>query len=473
MASTFQTSAFLQELNALLGAVPETLRCQVLDDLRERRGGKLPLRLVLQLVLAMAVRPDHSIPSVLEELVEVVGEPRTWRGTLPQPSSITAARDRLGWKPVRALFRAHAEHSNQVFGDRRWRKLRVAALDGTTLRAPDTPENEAAFRRPAGRNGPAGFPVVRCLALVDVFNHQVRAATFGPYKGQGTGEISLAKTFLLEQTPAETVVLMDRGFCGYEWLHALVKRDIPFVVRLKTGKNTLTPIKREALHGTDDWLVDFPVPNSLRPKADAEALPLRRIKWKIPKRRSERQQPKKPRAKRVGVRRAKGKKAKKRARRTKVAKRPKLKPRSVLLLTNLVDAQAYPFDEIAKLYLRRWEVEFAFRELKNTLTNRKVEFRSKRPRRILQEAYALLLAYNAVRLRIAQAAGASNRDPIDLSFARCLQAIRRAYCTGADLPGLLKKLTGYVLVRRERRNYPRAVKCRSTRYPTKPSANAA
>ena len=129
------------------------------------------------------------------------------------------------------------------------------------------------------------------------------------------------------------------------------------------------------------------------------------------------------------------------------AKIKKAKPRHLFLLTSLTDDQAYPYAEVAQLYLSRWEIEFAFREIKATLTNRKVEFRSKKPRRVLQEAYALLLAYNAIRMRMAQAARTSGIEPRRLSFKRCLEAVRRAYLRG-DLRRLLCQLARHVLTSR-------------------------
>ncbi|MGB0686004.1 MAG: transposase domain-containing protein [Planctomycetota bacterium] len=136
--------------NVFLDAVSPELRRRVIEGFcrPERRGGKLPLDLVLQLTVALALRPQHGIPSVLAELTDVIGEPANWHGIAPQPSSITAARDRLGWPALRALFREHAESVEEASGDFRWRGLRVAALDGTTFRAPDSPANAAAFGRP-------------------------------------------------------------------------------------------------------------------------------------------------------------------------------------------------------------------------------------------------------------------------------------------------------------------------------------
>tara|TARA_R110002096_G_scaffold24626_1_gene77477 strand:- start:45 stop:1421 length:1377 start_codon:yes stop_codon:yes gene_type:complete len=448
--------------NAFLDGIPSSLREEVFAEFRltERRGGRLPLPLVLQLVVAMALRPDRSIPAVLEELVGVVGEPLTWRGAFPQPSSITSARDRLGWKPVKRLFEAHSELTDEVFGAPCWKGLRVGAVDGTTMRTPDSAANQV-FGRPGGRNGASGFPAVRLLALVDVDSHQVRAAAVGPSRGVGSGELSVAHKALLDVIPPDTVLLFDRGFCSFAWLRALDDREVPFVVRAKTGKNAMKPVIRETLQRKADWQAEFPIPQRFPDRKNQAPIPLRLLKWTPPKKRSKRTKGSRKRPKstcRKAKREAGGKKKGK---------------RQVVLLTNLTDPCAYSYEEIVGLYLKRWEVEFAFREIKTTLTNRKVEFRSKLPERVLQEAYALLLAYNLVRARITQASSLGGLSPTRLSFKDCLLATRGAYVTGRALQVLLKQLQRYLLPKREPRNYPRAVKCRATRYPTKPNANAA
>jgi len=54
----------------------------------------------------------------------------------------------------------------------RWRGLAVYGVDGTTLRVPDTPENEAAFGRiPTRLNSTGGYPQVRLVALMVLRRH--------------------------------------------------------------------------------------------------------------------------------------------------------------------------------------------------------------------------------------------------------------------------------------------------------------
>lgn len=426
-------------------------------DKRDRFGAKLPLWLVVQLTIAMALKPRTSIDDVLEQLVETVGTPKTWRGTFPHTSSITAARDRLGWEVSRGLFRAHAR-SVQSPADVRWRGLRVVALDGTTFRAPDTPANEAAFGKPSGSTQ-GTFPVLRCLAVADVFSHSIVAAAFAPYAGTGNGEVSLARN-LVEDLDHDMLTLMDRGFCGFKLLRTFVEAERQFVVRRTTGKHSAGLIREEVLQAGCDYRVTYPVPNSLRPKKGATPLLLREVTFTVPKKRCK---PAKKRARKKGKRKP--------AAPTQGG--TKKLPRHLVLLTNLLDSKAYPAAEIAKLYLQRWQVEFVFREIKSTLTRCKVHFRSKKPQRVLQEVYATLTAYNQVRSQISLAASELRLAATKLSYTRSLRRLSRAHHHAESWARVLPSLSRYEIKERPARWYPREVKPGGSRYPRKKGNRAA
>jgi hypothetical protein len=92
------------------------------------------------------------------------------------------------------------------------------AMDGTTLRAPDGPENRAYFGAqsyPSGKH--ASFPRVRAVSLTAIPTHLVGDMVFGAY---GQNEMLYAKT-LLERIPDRSLTVFDRGFLGAEILLGL------------------------------------------------------------------------------------------------------------------------------------------------------------------------------------------------------------------------------------------------------------
>jgi Insertion element 4 transposase N-terminal len=110
------------------------------------RRRKLPAEYVVWLVIGMALLRDRSIREVVRHL-DLVLPIRTGRGTV-SGAAIAQARDRLGPAPLAALFAQTAAVWGPAEADaERWRGLTVYGVDGTTLRVPDTAENEAAFGR--------------------------------------------------------------------------------------------------------------------------------------------------------------------------------------------------------------------------------------------------------------------------------------------------------------------------------------
>src|SRR5262249_58457138 len=69
--------------------------------------------------------------------------------------------------------------------------------------------------------------------------------------------------------------------------------------------------------------------------------------------------------------------------------------RRLLLVTTLLDAAAYPADDLEELYRRRWQAELNLRSLKVVL--QMDVLRGKSPDIVRKEVWAHLLAYNLVR----------------------------------------------------------------------------
>lgn len=60
----------------------------------------------------------------------------------------------------------------------KWHGLNLFAVDGVVWRTADTPENNAAFSRPVGRNGVGGYPQVRMVCLTELSSHLINASAF-------------------------------------------------------------------------------------------------------------------------------------------------------------------------------------------------------------------------------------------------------------------------------------------------------
>ena len=394
------------------------------------RRRKVPADYVVWLVIAMALFRDRAIASVAQHL-ELVLPSAAGRGTIT-PGALVQARTRLGSAPIAALFADSAQHwSRRAAQAQRWQGLAVYAVDGTTLRLPDTPANDAVFGRPGtSRGGPAAYPQLRLVVLLALRSHVLAAAAFGAF---ATSEPALAAT-LWAAVPAQSVVLLDRGFTSYALFQTLTdpSHDRHYVVRVRTGGGALR------------WRVH-------RPLGAGDAL----VDWR-PQRVTDPQLPRTLRARAIRI------------------ERPGHPP--TLLLTSLLDPRRYPAAAVAALYRERWEVESTFDEVKTHTLQRTETLRSQDPARVAQEVWGLLIAYNLVRVLMARAAPRAGVSPLRLSYWNALLVLRGFWQSAWYLPpgtlprhleGLLDQIALLGLPARRQRQYPRAVKIPQTAYPRK------
>ena len=203
-----------------LGVVAKVFPRDLVEDVLKRTGRTsarqrdLPAHVAMYYVIAMTFYMEVSYREVLRCLLEGI----QWlKGLKVEPkvavrSSISQARIRLGWEPVRQLHDevVHPIATKETKGA--WfRQWQVVSLDGSTLDVPDEAENAAAFGRQAGRRGTSAFPTIRFLSLVENGTHVLFGSRMGPY---ATGELTLAEEVVPLLKPG-MLCLADRGFYGF------------------------------------------------------------------------------------------------------------------------------------------------------------------------------------------------------------------------------------------------------------------
>lgn len=402
------------------------------------RRRRLPAEQVLWLVIGMALMRNESLERVVRWLDLALP---TTRGEPVAKSAIAQARQRLGEDPVAYLFVLTAAAWATASAARHaWRGLSLFALDGTTLRVPDSPENWAAFGGQVGNSqrGGSAYPTVRLLGLIAVRSHLLAALVFGDY---GTGETTLAQD-LWRELPEHALVLVDRNFLVAPQLTALQQagRDLHWLTRAKSQ----TRLRRIDRLGRNDELVEIVLSDQTR-----RAHPGVPVVW----------QARAIRYQRKGF-------------------------RPSTLLTSLLNPIEYPADEIVALYHERWEIELAYDEIKTHMLAREEAIRSRRPAGVRQEIWGIALAYNLVRVEMERAADEAGVPPTRISFVNALSLVR--YCLlisstpplapgkiPARLADLRRQLKLLVLPeRRSERSYPRLVKIKMSNFNRKPPTGA-
>lgn len=397
------------------------------------RKRRLPAEQTLWLVIGMAMMRDESIERVATMLNIALPSPS---GNSAARSALTQARQRLGAEPFEYLFSLTGmEWASRSAEAHAWAGLSVYAIDGTTLRVPDSPETWAAFGGQLGNGERAGsaYPTVRVLALMAARSHVLSAMRFAPYD---VGEVTLARE-LWNDLPDNSVTILDRNFLLGADLSRLAAdgRNRHWLCRAKAT----TKLKVLERLGKDDALVEVVFGESTR--RNNKELPER---WVV---------------------------------RAINYQRKGFPPST--LLTSLTDARKYPRADVVALYHERWEIELGYDELKTHMLRREEAIRSRTPESIRQEIWAIGLAYNLVRVEMERAADEAGVPPTRISFVNALSMLCHAWIVWstpplapgripAALPDLRSRLRLILLPeRRPKRSYPRVVKIKMSNYDKK------
>jgi hypothetical protein len=378
----------------------------------QQRVRDLPSRVVVYLLLAGALFADLGYGQVWARMTVGLDGLDV---AAPTAGALAQARRRIGVAPLRALFDLlRGPAAGVSVKGVRWRGRLVTAIDGTILGCADTTANLQVYQRGGGYQGGTGYPLARVLALVACGTRTIIDVRFGTDR---IGETTYAHD-LLGAMHAGMIVLADRNFAAAHWLGAVAETGADLLVRVKIGRNL--PVCRRLPDGSYVSRIG--------------GLEVRVITAMIT----------------VG---------------TDTGHRSEV----YRLVTTILDPDCPP-TEIVALYHQRWEIETAFFELKSTILGGRV-LRARTPPGIVQEIYALLITYQALRLAISDATLASTDvDPDRGSFTIALNAARDQLIAalgvvtstmtgGVDLVGVIgAQVLGHLMPQRRSRSNPRVVK---------------
>jgi len=430
-------SVVLEALSRFIS--PDTIHSVLIQVGRQsQRIRLLPAPAMVWLVIAIGIWSDLNIPALWRQ---VVGTLRSLLlvlalGRPPSKSALSQARTRLGPRPMRQLF---VQTAKPIALDRTrgafYKGLRLLAIDGVSFDIPDSPANAAAFGRPTtSRNGvvvEGGYPQIHAVLLTETGTHFVCEALIKPGK---SGEFAMAGP-LLDKVPPGCLVLWDRGFYGYASLAAAARRGVHVLGRV--AGHVVFEVLRP-LHDGSYLATIYP---SLRDRRHrTNGLVVRVIDYTLddPNRAGHGQRHR--------------------------------------LVTTLLDARFYPAKELVVLYHERWEIEIGNDEIKTHQLDRLVHLRSLTPCGVVQEVYGILIAYNAIRYLMHEAALSVDVDPRGLSFIHAVRVIRetaplmRAAPT-CQLPCLYAAMIQHIatgrLPARDNRINPRVVKRKMSNFAKK------
>jgi hypothetical protein len=304
---------------------------------------------------------------------------------------------------------------------------RFLMMDGFTVTAADTEENQAEYPQNPAQQAGLGFPILRGVVLMSLASGLLIDAELGPYCGKETGETALFWKLRHQLRPGDTLI-GDSYYCTY-WIlaacqqqrvavvmrnHHLRKDNLALAKRLRDGEHEVT-WKRPP---RPDWMtVDEYA--SLPPEVRVRLV---QVSCAISGQRTQ----------------------------------------QLTIATTRLDHVVYSGEWLASIYRGRWTVELDIRAIKVTLGMDIL--RAKTPEMVRTELWSCLLVYNLIRHSMLQAACQAGVRCREMSFTATLQLLGNLW-----LVNVVLELTAELRELRERQQTEIVVGQRPDRY--EPRAN--
>jgi hypothetical protein len=287
------------------------------------------------------------------------------------------ARQRLPLEMVSALARRTGDLlCKGALAPWLWRGRVVKLVDGTGVSMPDTPDNQAAYPQPSTQAPGVGFPLARLVVVICLATGAALDAAMGPHAGKGSGELGLVRQLLDGFEPGQ-VMLADALYCNYFLVATLMAKGVDLL--FEQNGSRITDFRRGQSLGTRDHIVSWRKP-AARPD------------WMTPEQYADFPDE-------IVLREAK------------VAHQ--------ILVTTLRDHRRTSKEDLSQLYAQRWHVELDLRNLKCTTGMDVLSCQT--PQMNEKQLWVHLLAYNVIRLLMAQAGSNAGMDPRNLSFKHTVQ----------------------------------------------------
>jgi len=359
----------------------------------------------------------------------------------PLPSISTSAycqaRKKLDQLSLETILKYTADQLDFVSDKDYLNGRRVVVADGTGVSMPDTEENQLIWPQQKHQKPGCGFPQASICACFCLQTGGLLSYEIGDKRSH---ELPMLRkqcdTFKIGD-----IFLGDKGFCSYYDIDKLEKSGVDSVVTVARRK-PITASESIKILGENDLLIQWDKPSknqkSSYSESEWEALPktlkLRQIKITV--------------------------------------NEPGFRTRGFYIVTTLLDANKYPASDIADLYLRRWDVELNFRDIKTTMGMDIL--RCKSPDMVNKEILMYFIAYNCIRNLVSEVATKVNVAVRRISFKGSIQVfchsghLNQTQTNKKELAKLIKGLhesiANNIVPERPGRSEPRCVKRRPKPY---------
>jgi len=407
-------------LNAILGSE----KCQlIISECRDFRDGIYTPLKTLFTFIKQVLNPDKSCKNaVVEVLAEqlVAGKKAISTNTGPY----CKARKRLPEHAVSELVKEVGKSAikNAPIG---WKAFGrpLKGVDGSSVIMPDTKENQEIFPQQKCQKKGLGFPIARLIVVMSLTVGTILDYAVGAFQGKGTGESTLLRG-IFDCIEQDDILLGDRYYPSYFLIADILRKGADGIFRGQAQR--FYDFRKGEVLGKKDHIVEW-------------------NKSKKPDWMEDEEYNSYP--KKIRVR--------------------EFKSNGTVYVTTLLNDKKYHKKELAKLYELRWHLEINLKSLKETMGMDMLSCKS--PDMVKKEIGIHFLAYNFIRIIIAEACIRHNATPNKVSFKGSVQLLNKLmpiFITSSNKKNkmlydeLLKKIVKNNIGNRPGRVEPRAVKRR-------------
>lgn len=351
-------------------------------------------------------------------------------------SSFCRARKRLSDEFLDAVNDGSSQYVEaRIEASHLWRGHRLKAIDGTSVRLMDTPENQAKYPQPSGQKSGCGFPVMGLVGVLDLATGRLT-----DYVSCRHQEHDMVGFYQLKSAfSSGDIVVGDRAFCSYAMMGHLLASGVHSIMRLHQAREKKLDWRNGRKLDRDSRLVTWTKSKNVMKCGMSQS------EWDDL-----------PETLEVRLIRSEG-------------KGRDGKKRTIYMVTTLLDPEEYPTDEIKHIYAERWKIEVKFRDIKTTMGLD--EFRVQTPEmahktlRLMQLCYNLIKALQIEAIRgenvVMDELGFKGTMNVIVEFRTCFRNLQTKPLVRAKVMRAVEaRIVERILTLRPDRSEPRALKLR-------------
>ncbi len=331
----------------------------------EARSRVYPPESVVFMMVGSVLSRDNSLNSaVLRNNMH-----RFQQGLDPASVNTSAYSDARGRLHPEVLLQAFKQMavgaSEQIEPNKFWEGLKPHLIDGSTITTNDTLENQEQFPQHGMQKDGVGFPILRIELLQSLDSGMIRSAAFGPYQGKETGEMALARK-IFPDLEKNSLLIGDRYFPSYFTMAELMNNGSHGLFQAHAARDV--DFRKGAKLGKKDHLVEWdkpPKPSWMSVedyKKYSDVLIIREVD---------------------------------------ISGEVDIGERFVVV-TTLLDNTIFTKAKLAKFYKKRWKIESALKDLKDTFNMNHIAANT--PEIVEKVFWSYMLSYNILRWHILNAA---------------------------------------------------------------------